>query len=212
MDCARTIGRTHTDRIFVKLLFYVTFECQPECGHRWWELWQDCHNQIRIHASIEKTRSCIKTDLFESKSTILSHSEQSVAQFRRKTIWKCFNGLGYFILGKFRVKKTFKICGKPFKMLKLLCCFFQWPNENDLYPALDSTMGQLLNALRNEEIILARNAPKGTQLKLLLYLAGKQKVIFKPNGTNATKLSMGQCIRVKIDLMPKLLDFIWVPY
>lgn len=41
-------------------------------------------------------------------------------------------------------------------------------------------MGQLLNALRNEEIISARNAPKGTQLKLLLQLNGKQKVIFKP--------------------------------
>lgn len=41
-------------------------------------------------------------------------------------------------------------------------------------------MGQLLNALRNEEIVYARNAPKGTQLKLLLQLAGKQKVIFKP--------------------------------
>lgn len=41
-------------------------------------------------------------------------------------------------------------------------------------------MGQLLNALRNEDIISARNAPKGTQLKLLLTLSGKQKVIFKP--------------------------------
>lgn len=41
-------------------------------------------------------------------------------------------------------------------------------------------MGQLLNALRNEDIITARNAPRGTQLKLLLYLTGKQKVIFKP--------------------------------
>lgn len=41
-------------------------------------------------------------------------------------------------------------------------------------------MGQLLNALRTEDIIAARNAPKGTQLKLLLTLTGKQKVIFKP--------------------------------
>ncbi|XP_031617546.1 glycosaminoglycan xylosylkinase homolog [Contarinia nasturtii] len=57
---------------------------------------------------------------------------------------------------------------------------YWWPSENDLFPALDTTMGQLLNALRNEEIISARNAPKGTQLKLLLTLSGKQKVIFKP--------------------------------
>lgn len=37
-----------------------------------------------------------------------------------------------------------------------------------------------MSALQNEEIIAARNAPKGTQLKLLLTLTGKQKVIFKP--------------------------------
>lgn len=41
-------------------------------------------------------------------------------------------------------------------------------------------MGQLLHALQHEEIFGARNAPKGTQLKLLLHLTGKQKVIFKP--------------------------------
>lgn len=41
-------------------------------------------------------------------------------------------------------------------------------------------MGALVQALRNEPIISARNSPKGTQLKLLLYLAGNQKVIFKP--------------------------------
>lgn len=67
------------------------------------------------------------------------------------------------------------------KILKSNACFyFQWPNDNDLFPAFDSTMGQLLHALRNEDIISARNAPKGTQLKLLLHLNGKQKVIFKP--------------------------------
>lgn len=57
---------------------------------------------------------------------------------------------------------------------------FQWPSDNDLYPALDTTVGQLISALQKEEVISARNAPKGTQLKLLLHLAGKQKVIFKP--------------------------------
>lgn len=49
-----------------------------------------------------------------------------------------------------------------------------------MYPALDTIMGQLIYALQHEEIISARNAPKGTQMKLLLQLAGKQKVIFKP--------------------------------
>lgn len=41
-------------------------------------------------------------------------------------------------------------------------------------------MGQLIKALQNEPITNARNSPKGTQLKLLLQLNGKQKVIFKP--------------------------------
>lgn len=41
-------------------------------------------------------------------------------------------------------------------------------------------MGQLIHALQHEEIISARNAPRGTQLKLLLQLNGKQKFIFKP--------------------------------
>lgn len=41
-------------------------------------------------------------------------------------------------------------------------------------------MGQLLTALNKEPIERARNAPKGTQLKLLLDLSYKQRVIFKP--------------------------------
>lgn len=41
-------------------------------------------------------------------------------------------------------------------------------------------MAQLLHALRTEKIQSVRNAPRGTQLKLLIELAGKQKVIFKP--------------------------------
>lgn len=69
--------------------------------------------------------------------------------------------------------------------------FSQWPTDNDLFPALDTTMGQLLNALRNEEIIAARNAPKGTQLKLLLTLAGRQKVIFKPKWYELTEVIDG---------------------
>lgn len=37
-----------------------------------------------------------------------------------------------------------------------------------------------MHALQTEEILSAKNSPKGTQLKLLLTLAGNQKVIFKP--------------------------------
>lgn len=52
-------------------------------------------------------------------------------------------------------------------------------------------MGQLLKALRTEPIIAARNAPRGTQLKLLLTLAGKQKVIFKPKWYEPNELIPG---------------------
>lgn len=52
-------------------------------------------------------------------------------------------------------------------------------------------MGQLLKALRNEPIISARNAPRGTQLKLLLTLAGKQKIIFKPKWYEADEIIPG---------------------
>ena len=41
-------------------------------------------------------------------------------------------------------------------------------------------MGQLLRALQTEQIAHASNAPKGTQLKLLLKFKSNQKVIFKP--------------------------------
>lgn len=41
-------------------------------------------------------------------------------------------------------------------------------------------MGQLISAMQNEPIISARNSPRGTQLKLMIHLNGKQKVIFKP--------------------------------
>lgn len=41
-------------------------------------------------------------------------------------------------------------------------------------------MGQLIQALKAEQIVSAKNSPKGTQLKLLLTLDGNQKVIFKP--------------------------------
>lgn len=41
-------------------------------------------------------------------------------------------------------------------------------------------MGALLKALHREPVMAARNAPRGTQLKLLLTLSYKQRVIFKP--------------------------------
>ncbi|XP_055903700.1 glycosaminoglycan xylosylkinase homolog [Eupeodes corollae] len=55
-----------------------------------------------------------------------------------------------------------------------------WPQENEVYPMYDSSMGQLLQSLRLEPITKAQNLPRGTQLKILLKLANQQKIIFKP--------------------------------
>lgn len=68
----------------------------------------------------------------------------------------------------------------PLSSKCLLLYLFQWPNENEIYPMYDSSMGQLLLSLRTEPITRAQNSPRGTQLKLVLKLANQQKVIFKP--------------------------------
>lgn len=75
MDRTRIVGRTHLRCIFVKLLFYVTFERQSKYWHWWWQPRKNARNKNRIHASIEEASSDTETDLFESKSTILSHTE-----------------------------------------------------------------------------------------------------------------------------------------
>ncbi|XP_055614067.1 glycosaminoglycan xylosylkinase homolog, partial [Uranotaenia lowii] len=55
-----------------------------------------------------------------------------------------------------------------------------WPQANEIYPAKDERIGKVLKSLQESEITRARNTPRGTQLKLLLDLAGKQSVLFKP--------------------------------
>lgn len=52
-------------------------------------------------------------------------------------------------------------------------------------------MGQLIRGLKTEQIVLAKNSPKGTQLKLLLTLDGNQKVIFKPKWYERTAIIDG---------------------
>lgn len=52
-------------------------------------------------------------------------------------------------------------------------------------------MGQLLLAMQTEDILSARNAPRGTQLKLLLQLNGHQKIIFKPKWYGRDEIIVG---------------------
>lgn len=48
--------------------------------------------------------------------------------------------------------------------------FSQWNSEDSLFPHRNGAPGQLLHAIRTSQIVLVDNAPRGTQLKLLLLL------------------------------------------
>lgn len=47
---------------------------------------------------------------------------------------------------------------------------FQWFSEDSLFPHENGTGGKILHAIQTKQIALVDNAPKGTQLKLLLLL------------------------------------------
>ncbi|KAJ8736193.1 hypothetical protein PYW08_006849 [Mythimna loreyi] len=66
-----------------------------------------------------------------------------------------------------------------------------WADEESLFPYKNGAAGQILQALRTSQIALADNAPKGTQLKLLFLLKGKQKVYFKPKRYNISDVIRG---------------------
>lgn len=55
-----------------------------------------------------------------------------------------------------------------------------WPLASEIYPQKDERLGKVIRALQEAAIVSAKNTPRGTQLKLLLELAGKQTVLFKP--------------------------------
>ena len=49
-----------------------------------------------------------------------------------------------------------------------------------VYPQMHPQMGWILNHVASVKIKKADVLPKGTQLKMLLYLDGNQKAVFKP--------------------------------
>ncbi|XP_072941393.1 glycosaminoglycan xylosylkinase homolog [Epargyreus clarus] len=55
-----------------------------------------------------------------------------------------------------------------------------WSSEESLFPHKNGASGQILRAIQSSQIALVDNAPKGTQLKLLLVLEGNKKLYFKP--------------------------------
>ncbi|XP_039450318.1 glycosaminoglycan xylosylkinase homolog [Culex pipiens pallens] len=56
-----------------------------------------------------------------------------------------------------------------------------WPSGNEIFPQKDEKIGKVIRALQEAQILRARNTPRGTQLKLVFDLAGKQSVLFKPS-------------------------------
>ncbi|XP_065083370.1 glycosaminoglycan xylosylkinase homolog [Ochlerotatus camptorhynchus] len=56
-----------------------------------------------------------------------------------------------------------------------------WPRASEIFPQKDERIGKVIRALQETAIVSAKNTPRGTQLKLLLELTGKQPVLFKPS-------------------------------
>ncbi|KAF9793578.1 hypothetical protein SFRURICE_021595, partial [Spodoptera frugiperda] len=66
-----------------------------------------------------------------------------------------------------------------------------WADEESLFPYKNGAAGQILQAMRTSQIAFVDNAPKGTQLKLLLVLKGNQKLYFKPKRYNLSDVIRG---------------------
>ncbi|XP_062524474.1 uncharacterized protein LOC101743698 [Bombyx mori] len=66
-----------------------------------------------------------------------------------------------------------------------------WVDNESLFPDKNGDPGRILHAIKSSPIALVDNAPKGTQLKLLLILESKQKVLFKPKRYNLTEVIKG---------------------
>nr|CAD7444666.1 unnamed protein product [Timema bartmani] len=66
-----------------------------------------------------------------------------------------------------------------------------WVSSREVLPAQAPQLGSVLRTLCSTRIIRAENAQRGTQLKLMLTLAGNQKAIFKPQWYSRAELIDG---------------------
>ncbi|XP_063616555.1 glycosaminoglycan xylosylkinase homolog [Cydia splendana] len=100
-----------------------------------------------------------------------------------------------------------------------------WPDlsqvgtGSSLYPHKNGVAGQMLHAMKTAPIVLVDNAPKGTQLKLLLLLEGKQKLYFKPKRYERDHIIHGSIVagfdrhnsEVFAYYLAMTLNFTWIP-
>uniref|UniRef100_A0A182FMH9 FAM20 C-terminal domain-containing protein n=2 Tax=Anopheles albimanus TaxID=7167 RepID=A0A182FMH9_ANOAL len=73
---------------------------------------------------------------------------------------------------------TFRL--KPYNSSTIWKMVNAWPKRNEVIPALEPKLGSVLAALQREPIRAVKKSHRGTQLKLVLELAGPQYVLFKP--------------------------------
>ncbi|XP_047506716.1 glycosaminoglycan xylosylkinase homolog isoform X6 [Pieris napi] len=94
-----------------------------------------------------------------------------------------------------------------------------WVSNISLFPHEDGIGGKMLHALQSTPIALVDNAPKGTQLKLLLLLEGNQKLYFKPKRYNLEHVINGKIYagfdrhnsEVFAYYLAMVLNFKWIP-
>ncbi|CAH2236368.1 jg10748 [Pararge aegeria aegeria] len=94
-----------------------------------------------------------------------------------------------------------------------------WKSEESLFPHTDGAPGKILHAIQTSQVALVDNAPKGTQLKLLLLLEGKQKIYFKPKRYNLSHVINGNIYggfdrhnsEVFAYYLAMVLNFRWIP-
>ncbi|XP_034835925.1 glycosaminoglycan xylosylkinase homolog isoform X1 [Maniola hyperantus] len=94
-----------------------------------------------------------------------------------------------------------------------------WNSEESLFPHTNGAPGEILHAIQTSQIALVDNAPKGTQLKLLLLLEGKQKIYFKPKRYNLNHVINGNIYggfdrhnsEVFAYYLAMVLNFKWIP-
>lgn len=94
-----------------------------------------------------------------------------------------------------------------------------WAHTNSLFPNNNGQPSQILRAMRDSQIALASNAPKGTQLKLLFMLENKQKLYFKPKRYNLDHVINGN-VYAGFDrhnseafayYLAMVMNFTWIP-
>uniref|UniRef100_A0A2M4BNE1 Putative secreted protein n=1 Tax=Anopheles marajoara TaxID=58244 RepID=A0A2M4BNE1_9DIPT len=82
----------------------------------------------------------------------------------------------------FRMKKaildTFRL--QPYNSSTIWRTVNAWPKRNEVIPASEPKLGSVLAALQREPIQAVKQSRRGTQLKLVLELSGRQYVLFKP--------------------------------